>query len=65
MLLTAGDAEGKLHPKYFKQALRLRPTSKENPHESIQFVLFIKHGLGPNIYFSLLYCVSGSILPLQ
>ncbi|KAM9376396.1 tRNA 2'-phosphotransferase 1 [Pholidichthys leucotaenia] len=26
VLLTAGDAEGKLHPKYFSRALRLRPT---------------------------------------
>lgn len=29
VLLTAGDTEGKLAPKYFSRALRLRPTSKK------------------------------------
>lgn len=32
VLLTAGDAEGKLLPKYFSRALKLRPTSKKNNH---------------------------------
>lgn len=30
VLLTAGDAEGKLLPKYFTRALKLKPTSEEN-----------------------------------
>lgn len=29
VLLTAGDAQGKLLPKYFSRALKLRPTSKK------------------------------------
>ena len=29
VLLTSGNAEGKLLPKYFSRALRLRPTSKK------------------------------------
>lgn len=32
VLLTAGNAEGKLLPKYFSRALKLRPTSKKNNH---------------------------------
>ncbi|XP_031718414.1 tRNA 2'-phosphotransferase 1 isoform X1 [Anarrhichthys ocellatus] len=32
VLMTAGDAEGKLLPKYFSRALKLRPTSKKNYH---------------------------------
>ena len=34
VLLTAGDDEGKLIPKYFIRALRLRPTSKKMYHIS-------------------------------
>lgn len=30
VLLTAGNAEGMLLPKYFSRALRLKPTSKQN-----------------------------------
>lgn len=30
VLLTAGNTEGKLLPKYFIRALRLRPTSKNS-----------------------------------
>lgn len=32
VLLTAGDTEGKLLPKYFSQALKLKPTSKKDNH---------------------------------
>lgn len=35
VLLTAGNAEGKIQPKYFSRALRLRPTSKKNPHADV------------------------------
>lgn len=41
VLLTAGDAEGKLHPKYFKQALRLRPTSKEKTISWINIICVV------------------------
>lgn len=41
VLLTAGDAEGKLLPKYFSRALRLRPTSKEKrSHGFLTFRFF-------------------------
>lgn len=34
VLLTAGDAEGSLPPKYFSRALRLRPTSKKKKYHT-------------------------------
>lgn len=44
VLLTSGDAEGKLLPKYFSRALRLRPTSKKHDHtQNIQLGLFLMH----------------------
>lgn len=36
VLLTEGDAEGKIQPKYFSRALRLRPSSKKNSYTEIK-----------------------------
>lgn len=51
VLLTAGDTEGKLLPKYFIRALRLRPSKKNYHMDYFNLDSFhLKFGLRSNIF---------------
>lgn len=65
VLLTAGNAEGKLLPKYFSQALRLRPTSKQNYFVEQLHLDSFSVDLDYRAFLCFLSCVSGSLLSLQ
>lgn len=46
VLLTAGDAEGKIQPKYFSRALKLRPSSKKTSYTEIKVSILCLRGFG-------------------